>query len=468
MAQVQTAIDAASDGATINFDAGTYTWSSTIDMSPARGITLKGAGAGSSVVTPTGTIIRLTNNTANTSKLYRITGFTFDSLSGTTNGMIFVYGAYDITGLRIDHNSWTNMGDNQTVITAGATGGSHGAVYGVVDNNTVSGNYACTFVMGFGYGGVATAAVWPANRSGTVNNLFIENNTLTFTYLNATGHKVSIGDSWAGAAMVWRYNTITNGLISSHGTVHQGGTVNFEAYNNSITITSDAVHFRDGYSSIHHHGSGEQYMYNNTVTTVTTPINSETFRVNDYRAYADHGDGDRTELGRCDGTNPIDGNTSPTGTYYGYPCWHQAGRDKDGNLRPLYIWNNVANGSTQINLAVSNSYPADAPPAPSVHVAANRDYYNAVSANAQTSSSSPFDGTTGMGFGTLANRPTTCTTGTWTGGGVGYWATDTSTLYRCSATNTWSTQYQPYTYPHPLQGTYPTISGCTIVGGSIQ
>jgi hypothetical protein len=71
-----------------------------------------------------------------------------------------------------------------------------------------------------------------------------------------------------------------------------------------------------------------------------------------------------------------------------------------------------------------------------------------------------------MGFGTLANRPTTCTHTTApngeNGGGVAYWATDQGEwdathpgadgqLYRCSATNTWTLVYTPFTYPHPLQ-----------------
>jgi hypothetical protein len=69
----------------------------------------------------------------------------------------------------------------------------------------------------------------------------------------------------------------------------------------------------------------------------------------------------------------------------------------------------------------------------------------------------------GVGFGTLANRPATCTAG------VGYFATDqgswnTSTsnpqgvqqngadglLYTCTSTDTWTLYYTPYTYPHPL------------------
>jgi hypothetical protein len=96
---------------------------------------------------------------------------------------------------------------------------------------------------------------------------------------------------------------------------------------------------------------------------------------------------------------------------------------------------------------------------------ANRDYYaESVGQAAQTSPTSPFNGTSGTGHGTLANRPTTCTTR------VGYLATDQGNwnqsgsggqgqLYVCTATNTWTLYYTPYTYPHPLiaGGTTGTI-----------
>src|SRR5262249_54083817 len=93
-------------------------------------------------------------------------------------------------------------------------------------------------------------------------------------------------------------------------------------------------------------------------------------------------------------------------------------------------------------------------------------YYNAVSQIAQTSPTSPFNGTTGMGFGTFADLPPTCTptpppipSPGEAGGGVGYFATDQGpqgTLYQCSATDTWTVHYVPYTYPPPLvSGTPP-------------
>lgn len=77
----------------------------------------------------------------------------------------------------------------------------------------------------------------------------------------------------------------------------------------------------------------------------------------------------------------------------------------------------------------------------------------------------PFDGTAGMGCGTPASRPSTCTTGT------GYWATDqdcssvpagsagahpavpiAGTLHTCTAPDTWTETFTPYAYPHPLRG----------------
>jgi hypothetical protein len=157
----------------------------------------------------------------------------------------------------------------------------------------------------------------------------------------------------------------------------------------------------------------------------------------------------------CDGSNPKDGNRAPTATYQGYPCYHQPGRDFMRNLKPLYAWNNYwadTRGKVDLNMPAVGGPPNYF----NSHFVVNRDYYNAVSASPQSSPSAPFNGTSGVGFGTLANRPATCTTNTAeSGGGVAYFATDQGpqgTLYRCSAANVWTFHYAPYTYPHPLQG----------------
>jgi hypothetical protein len=117
-----------------------------------------------------------------------------------------------------------------------------------------------------------------------------------------------------------------------------------------------------------------------------------------------------------------------------------------------------------VNQVLDPTYEAaDSLPATADHtiggdlsIIANRDYYvESVNQAAQSSPPSPFNGTSGSGHGTLANRPTTCTPS------VGYWATDQGNwnqsgsggqgeLFVCTAPNTWSLYYEPYTYPHPL------------------
>ncbi len=122
-------------------------------------------------------------------------------------------------------------------------------------------------------------------------------------------------------------------------------------------------------------------------------------------------------------------------------------------LDPIYEWDNTvpALNSGQIGGTSTNSV--------SPFAASNREFYtdNSLgSPQAQTSPSSPFNGSSGVGFGTLANRPSTCVTG------VGYFATDQGPwntsgngfgqgeLFKCASTNTWALGYTPFTYPHPL------------------
>jgi hypothetical protein len=218
----------------------------------------------------------------------------------------------------------------------------------------------------------------------------------------------------------------------------------------------------DCYRCIHHQGSNTMMVFNN----VLTPYSGKSTSAMEFLHYRSW------ESPYCDGTTGgryQDGSRSPSSTWHGYPCFHQPGRDVNGKYMPMYSWNNKWSDGTIVNLDYGDA--GGNPDYSSTHIVQNRDYYTSVSANAQSSPTSPFNGTTGVGFGASANQPTNCTTSSETAygngaAGVGY-AVETvtgtigaagngegtptnATVNTCSATNTWSAYYAPYAYPHPL------------------
>lgn len=155
--------------------------------------------------------------------------------------------------------------------------------------------------------------------------------------------------------------------------------------------------------------------------------------------------GDKYEILRA--TTCIDQPSRSGGTYISGSTPSPTGGVSQ-SLDPSYEWDD--SGATPGHGNVTSD---------SAKMIANRDWYTDNSngtPHAQTSPTSPFNGTSGVGFGTLANRPTTCTTS------VGYWATDQGSwnqsgtgfgqgeFFVCTSANTWTLDYTPYTYPHPL------------------
>jgi hypothetical protein len=129
----------------------------------------------------------------------------------------------------------------------------------------------------------------------------------------------------------------------------------------------------------------------------------------------------------------------------------------------MYLFMNTLNGKTEIKIEDNVSQ-------------LNRDIYIENSSCAPNGCSSL---TTGTGYGTLAQRPTTCTAGP--GGtydtsptgsyGVGYWATDANggrgELYACSSTNTWTPIYEPLVAPHPLDTSGAIAPSCAPTSGVV-
>jgi len=310
--------------------------------------------------------------------------------------------------------------------------------FGLFDHNTLTDVWAPGF---HGEPCVLTYPAWTYPLTlGTANALFIEDNH----FVNTMGSNTfTQPDAGCSANIVFRYNFIDSYNSAMHGI--QGGhrgTRSWEFYGNVYT----SIAFPTWVVAQLRGGTG--VVYNNKIGN---GFGLPHFILDNPRSF----DG-TTYFGLCDGTSTFDGDRTDQ---HGYPCRDQIGRSTDAHqmssgdypaqsLSPAYFWNNK-NGATEIIALVGNASVNQY----TYHIRENRDFYNY---------NASFNGTAGVGSGLLANRPTTCTTNTSeAGGGVAYWATDTNTLYRCSAKHTWTVHYKPYTYPHPLQNTVASSGGTT-------
>ncbi len=462
--EVNSTLSSAADGATLTFAAGNYTWGGVggkIQLSLAKGVTfICATELGCRVSYSAGETISFPEGGTST-KLYRVSGFDWTPVAAGTTWWIHDDSAETmLTQIRIDHNRW-NLDDNDVIMNVSNRTPVY--LYGVIDHNTITG--VMTGTIPFLYTPAEDQTSPVLNRMGTSQNLFFEDNVITSTTGGMAGCLDAFGTT---AAWVWRFNTVTNCRLTTHGVTHNYGPSNLEYYGNRLIYNASAS-FPDGFRAIHHQGSGQAGFWGNEITTAS-PISGSAIALLHYFSFQPVG------APRCNGTSSVDGNRSPTSTYHGYPCKHQPGRDLDALLYPVFAFRNVnTSNGTKVNLVINGGgVPVGNPDYTNDHLANDRDFYNAVSVSEQTSKVSPFDGTTGIGHGRLANRPDTCTTTRELAdagrGGVMYWATDQGSwnqstsnpygvqengadgvLYMCTAPNTWSVYYTPYTYPHPLQ-----------------
>lgn len=434
-ANVQTAVTSCTNDAQcvqVNIPSGSCTWSSTITINKA--ITLAGAGSGNTVITGGGVGVTILNVNSAT----RITGINF---------VAYGSGTYTIremgTNWRVDNCLFTRADGTVSGAYAIHAHNQSATTYssGLIDNNTFYD--ARVFVTGAYQAFSRAHALWAQDPGqGSANAVFVEDNTMYRTVLG------NVMDSNDAARYTFRNNTVNWGYIELHDPSQydqRRGTQWVEIYNNTVNGDTSRGYFQ---GMLHFRG-GSGLAFNNTFSGTFTDSGPQ-FDIR--RTYTSAPD-------LCNGTSARDGNTIG-----GYICRDQpgaymdtslttvpygggSGTWADQSLRPVYLW---GNGKTAyLYSGATDEY--------FVH---GRDYFDGSTWGVQTSTSSPFNGTSGVGRGTYANRPSTCTTG------VGYWATDRGgnwntinasandgCLYKCTSTNTWASvcSYTPYTYPHPLQ-----------------
>jgi hypothetical protein len=296
-------------------------------------------------------------------------------------------------------------------------------------------------------------------RSGTGviwGNTFKTDSAGNPTYLTAN-RQLSFFASWGGAT---GFNPLDSNDANGQYWPTTGTATVTAVGTNTITQTGAAWTPNNkwaGYEVSNSVTTSTNYKHNaliisntaDTLTLVPQFIGPQPFAVNDtfviYRL--NRGSLDQPGFGRADllSGNPV-GNTTSI----------------NQNIEPLYGWMNTNQIGTTAPVAFTNMFAVRSN-APIPTFKPNRDYFQQVG-GVQTSPTAPFNGTVGTGFGTHANRPATCTAssegaqpqaGTGNVSSVGYWETDgtnANTLFTCTATDTWTPYYQPYTYPHPLTG----------------
>jgi len=474
---VQSAISAEQvspqDGDVIVIPAGTCTWTGTsvITQTFTNSVTIQGAGAQYATTGGAGTagtdqtiIIDNVNYsggpssafvfTTTAGKSFEWTGIFLEENSSSqvaSNGMLNITGTS--TAVRVDHSHFYLY--LQTVALR-----FNGSVTGVADHDffdALAGNLTNDIAFHNG-------TTWQGDTSGNADQSWVDTDHFgTSEFMFAEDdlfNNGDVGDAHDGARFVIRHctmqNTVNNGQMYTHGLTDARGraTRAAEVYLNNWSEAQATG------NPTYSFNSGALLYWGNTVNNYRGAVQmSYTRSSNQTYTYMAPPSG----WGYC--------GTAQTGSpsawdenlnNYGYACLDSPARGAgdllSGNfpsvvdtrtgtitwpqqvLDPAYVWNNTyTNPYAGASIVTTGPMFTD-----------NVDYYQQFGTYGEGGS---FNGTKGVGQGLSNAKPSTCTAGP--GGntpGVGYWATDTNTLYVCNPTNTWTVYYTPYTYPNPLIG----------------
>ncbi len=463
---VQTAVNGAVAGDTVVVPAGTCAWTAPVSWTAPANVILQGAG--NQTVLGGGDATVIVDNYASTNPLFSITtasasstfrlfGFTFRGGSGgiKQNGVVALKG--NSQNVRLDHSHF----DLSTYSAGGQIGiRTSGWLYGVIDHNIFDDNKGISEGINiwsesigggsFGDGG------WAMDTGfGTNAFMFIEDNTFN--------RGIMADDCDSGGKEVFRHNIVNVAQTQTHPTgsaFRNRGCRAKETYLNTFngdpacnggagfgSCVFNALFLSSGPSLIWGNtapivsagaGSGYQWLIslhamrrnNGTYPQTATPNGwgycgtsfNGTGSNWDQNSTATNGGACLDQPGRGKGDLLANDFPNAKNSTTGTIAWpHQA-------LEPVYEWLDSITPVPSNPGGIINNYNSEV-------LVQNRDFYVGTSS---------FNGTSGVGSGQLSARPATCIPM------VAYWATDTSTLYQCSSTNTWIAYYTPYTYPHPL------------------
>ncbi len=303
MSDVQSVINNADPGDTVVIPEGTSTWGTGgAYLSVNKAIILRGAGQGKTIITLSDSGGIYTNGTIRISAAATVESMT---INGSNANPVTAFSTSTSNGWRI-----TDIDYN------GGTSGAYfvyvGNVYGLIDNNDITGavgNAELIFVRG-------PTDSWQTPHSiGGADNLFIEDNTF-----NGRGYVCDINSN--GRAVL-RYNTINGPMkIDGHGKASNGpprGVRHMEVYNNTWTNTSNywmALTLRGGGGRV----------FNNVIKSASAIW----VNLTDYGYTAAWPNFDNTC--QCPSDYPVDDQIG-------------VGMDpKKGASEPVYLWNNTKAG----------------------------------------------------------------------------------------------------------------------------
>jgi hypothetical protein len=353
-----------------------------------KAIHLMGAGVGNTIITQSGALSYIPVLT-DVNKVFELAGFTFqgNSTHFDETGWARIP---PITGLKVHDNAFNGTAGGRAVYLAGLE-------FGVFYNNTFSNNNIAVSVIG---AGAANGNFYPLCL-GCSSYPYFEDNT----FGNGTGSFVF--ETGQGGRIAFRHNTITGYSCSGcevfdmHGEQNSGGwTPSTELYHNTIGASSPTYRWT-------HHRGGQAIIFNNTIST------NLSFNFTEYQSWGGNG--------ICN-AYPIAYNSSEAYCPISGICL-------EAQIHNTFYFNNVANGSQQTpSFTNGDATGSCGSTHESQYIQQNREFWLPT-------------------FGLESALPATCTAN----GNTYYGTTDTDRIFKCTATNTWSVFYQPYTYPHPLR-----------------